>query len=107
MNTIVKRAYAGQHDGARVSHLFGALCNLDVGPNFQQSLVYTAQVARTVIKQSNHREKITAEIAAGQSTGKANRQIEACRKKTNLSSLDFLDARGQVINFFNFFEADI
>ena len=54
VDAIVERANAGQHDGLRAAHPFRVLHDLHVCTDLEQRLVDAAQVARTVIKQSNH-----------------------------------------------------
>ena len=61
VDAVVERAHARQHDGRRVTHLGGALCQAHVRADLEQRLVDAAQVARTVIKQSNHVESLATD----------------------------------------------
>jgi len=61
MDAVVKCAHARQHDGVCVGHFVRPLCDVHIRANLKQSLVDTAQVSGTVIKQSNHAGKVKRE----------------------------------------------
>ena len=53
-DAIVERTHAGQHHRTRLPHVLGPGDDVDIRAHFAQSLLHAAQVAGTVIKQSNH-----------------------------------------------------
>ena len=54
VDAIVERADAGQHQAARVADFIGPLHEPHVRADLEQRFVDAAQIAGTVIKQSNH-----------------------------------------------------
>ncbi len=60
IDAVIKRTHAGQYNGPRVAHPLRALHDLHIRADLEQRLVDAAQVAGTVIKQSNHRANSVA-----------------------------------------------
>ena len=58
VDAVVKRADAGKHEAARIADLTGMLHEADVRADFEQGFMDAAQIAGTVIKQSNHGKMI-------------------------------------------------